>query len=83
MNKSQNVNKKIPRQKDYISNQNTILNNKKNILSGVFSLKNFNSIANNNSYINKSVNILGKSKKKINYSIQNINKKIKAKIKVI
>ena len=81
MNKSQNVNKKIPKQKDHISNQNTILNNKKNILSSVFFLKNFNSIVNNNSNINKSVNILGKSKKKINYSIQNINKKNKSKNK--
>ena len=80
MNKSQNASKKIPRQKEHISKQNTILNKKKNILSGVFFLKNFNSIASNNSNINN-VNILGKSKKKINYSIQNMNRKSKSKNK--
>ena len=81
LNQSPNANKKIPKQKNHTNNQNTLINNRQNFLSGIFFLKNFNSIANSNSNINKSVNILAKSKKKINYSIQNINKKNKSKNK--
>ena len=79
--KSKDTNNKIPKQKNHINNKNTILNNRKNVLSGISFLKSFSSITNSNCNINKSVNILGKSKKKINYSIQNMNKRSKSKNK--
>lgn len=59
------MNRKLSKQKNQISNKNTILNNRKNILSGISFLKSFSSITNSNCNINKSVNILGKSKKKL------------------
>ena len=83
INKSNDMNRKLSKQKNQISNKNTILNNRKNILSGISFLKSFSSITNSNCNINKSVNILGKSKKKINYSIQNLNNKSKSKTKNI
>ena len=80
INKSQDINKKIPKQKKP-NNKNTILNNRKNYLSGISFLKSFSSMTSNNYNINQSANILGKSKKKINYNIQNMNKKSKSKSK--
>ena len=81
INKSQDVNKKIPKQKNQQSNKNSIINNRKNCISGISFLRSFNNLTNSNFHVNKSANILGKSKKKINYSIQNINKKSKSKSK--
>ena len=80
INKSQDVNKKIPKQKNQTS-KNSIINNRKNLISGISFLRSFNNLTNSNFNINKSANILGKSKKKINYSIQNINRKSKSKSK--
>ena len=80
INQSQDINKKIPKQKKP-NNKNTILNNRKNYLSGISFLKSFSSMTSNNYNINQSANILGKSKKKINYNIQNMNKKSKSKSK--
>ena len=71
INKSQDVNKKIPKQKNQTS-KNSIINNRKNLISGISFLRSFNNLTNSNFNINKSANILGKSKKKINYSIQKI-----------
>ena len=81
INESRDMNSKILKQKNLINNSNTILNNRKNIISGISFLKNFSSLTNNNCNINKSVNILGKSKKKFNHSIQNMSKKSKSKNK--
>ena len=81
INKSQDTNKKIPKQNKQTNHKNTILNNRKNVLTGISFLKSFSSVTNSYSNMNKSVNILGKSKKKINYSIQNINKKSASKNK--
>ena len=81
LNKSQDTNKKISKQKNQIANKNTILNNRKNFISGISFLKSLGSMTSNNYNINKSANILGKSRKKINYSIQNMNKKSKSKSK--
>ena len=81
VNKSQDANKKISRPKNIINNKNTILNNRKNFISGISFLKSLSSMTSSNYNINKSANILGKSKKKINYSIQNLNKKSKSKSK--
>ena len=83
INKPHDVNKKLSKQKNHINDKNKVLNNRKNILSGISFLKSFSSITNSNCNINKSVNILGKSKKKINYSIQNLNKRSKSKNKNI
>ena len=82
INKSQDINKKVPKYKNQLNNKDTIINNnRKNFISGISFLKSFNSITSNNYNINKSANILGKGRKKINYSIQNMNKKSKSKNK--
>ena len=62
-------------------NKNNVFNNRKNIVPGISFLKSFNSIASNSYNVNKSANVDGKSRKKINYSIQNMNKKNKSKSK--
>jgi hypothetical protein len=82
INKSQDINKKVPKYQNQLNNKDTIINNnRKNFISGISFLKSFNSITSNNYNINKSANILGKGRKKINYSIQNMNKKSKSKNK--
>ena len=81
INKSQDITKTIPKQKKQMNNKNNIINNRKNCVSGISFLRSFNNLTNSNFNINKSANILGKSKKKINYSIQNINRKSKSKNK--
>ena len=79
INKSQDVNKKIPKQKNQTNHKNVILNNRKNVLSGVSFLKSCSSMTSSYGNINKSANILGKNKQKINYSLYNMNKKSKSK----
>ena len=78
-----NKSKEFSKNKKQINtkNKNNILNNRKNLMAGISFLKSFSSITSNTYNVNKSANIAGKSKKKINYSIQNINKKNKSKSK--